>query len=72
MTMCACLIQVYSMDSIPLKMPQGAPQTVNDDVDVTIPDYLRILQATEVSLYVSITVRLRVCAYMFVCGGIPT
>lgn len=61
MIMCACHIQVYSMDSIPLKMPQGAPQTVNEDVEVTLPDYLRILQETEVSFYVSITVRLRVC-----------
>lgn len=54
------------MDSIPLKMPQGAPQTVNEDVDVTIPDYLRILQETEVSFlcqYHSETacLRLHVC-----------
>lgn len=50
MNMFVCLRQVYGMDSIPLKMPQGASQTVNEDVEVTIPDYLRILQETEVSL----------------------
>lgn len=53
------------MDSIPLKMPQGAPQTVSEDVDVTLPDYLRILQETEV----------RPCVFVFPCcayGGIPT
>lgn len=38
------------MDSIPLKMPQGASQTVNADVEVTVPDYLGILQETEASL----------------------
>lgn len=38
------------MDSIPLKMPQAAPQAVNEGVDVLIPDYVTILQETEVSL----------------------
>lgn len=47
--MFACLRQVYGMDSIPLKMPQGV-QTVNEGVEVTVPDYFRILQETEVSL----------------------
>lgn len=52
------------MDSIPLKVPQGAPQTVNEDVAVTIPDCLSILQETEVSLYVSIIVRHNLCAVL--------
>lgn len=44
------------MDSIPLKMPQCESLTVNEDVEVTIPDYLRILQETEVSLeFVTLT-----------------
>lgn len=51
--MYACLIQVYSMDSVPLKMPQGAPQKVNEDIQVIVPDYLSILQETEVSVYVN-------------------
>lgn len=48
--MFVCLRQVYGMDSIPLKMPQCVSLTVNEDVEVTIPDYLRTLQETEVSL----------------------
>jgi len=37
------------MDGIPLKMPQAAAlQEVKDDVRVTVPDYLTILQETEV------------------------
>lgn len=52
----ACLIQVYSMDSVPLKMPQGAPQKVNEDIQVIVPDYLSILQETEVSVYVNMSV----------------
>lgn len=43
------------MDSIPLKMPQAAPQTVGEDVKITIPDYLRTLQETAVRFYLSNT-----------------
>lgn len=41
------------MDSLPLKMPQGAPQKVNEDIQVIVPDYLSILEETEVSAYVN-------------------
>lgn len=52
----ACPIQVYSMDSLPLKMPQGAPQKVNEDIqDIIVPDYLSILQETDVSIYVNMS-----------------
>lgn len=46
-----CMSRVGAgMDSIPLKMPQVVPQTTNDCVDVAVPDYVTILQETEVSL----------------------
>ncbi|XP_073319828.1 uncharacterized protein ubap1lb [Pagrus major] len=35
------------MDGVPLKMPQGASQEVNEDIKVIVPDYLTILRETE-------------------------
>lgn len=40
-----------SMDGVPLKMPQGPPQEVKEDVKIIIPDYLVILQETEVCMF---------------------
>lgn len=37
------------MDGVPLKIPHSASQKVKDDVKVVVPDYLTILQDTEVS-----------------------
>lgn len=41
--------ELSSMDDVPLKMPQGVSQEVIEDVNITVPDYLTILQETEVS-----------------------
>ncbi|KAI3377199.1 hypothetical protein L3Q82_009114, partial [Scortum barcoo] len=35
-----------SMDGVPLKMPQGASHELKEEVKVTVPDYLTILQET--------------------------
>ncbi|XP_059207289.1 ubiquitin-associated protein 1-like [Centropristis striata] len=35
------------MDDVPLKMPQGPPQEVKEDIQVIVPDYLTKLQDTE-------------------------
>ncbi len=42
------------MDGVPLKLPQGASEEVKEDVRVIVPDYLTILQETEVSVFVSV------------------
>lgn len=36
------------MDGVPLKMPQAFPQEVKENVGVMVPDYLSVLQQTEV------------------------
>ena len=51
MCVCVSLSEVSSMDGVPLKMPQGAPQEVKEDVKVIVPDYLSILRETEVSVF---------------------
>lgn len=39
-----------SMDGVPLKMPQAVSQDVRQLSEVIVPDYLTILQETEVSV----------------------
>lgn len=39
------------MDSVPLKVPQVVSQEVRQHVEVNVPDYLTILQETEVSVF---------------------
>ena len=46
---CVCLNKLSSMDGVPLKMPQSLSQEVKEDIKVIVPDYLTILQETEVS-----------------------
>lgn len=38
------------MGDVPLKMPRLFSQAVEEDIRITIPDYLSILQETEVSI----------------------
>lgn len=38
------------MDGVPLKIPMVPSQAVEEDVNITVPDYLSILQDTEVSI----------------------
>ena len=47
--MCVCVrVPVNSrMEGVPMKMPEGASQEVKD-VEFIVPDYLSILQDTEV------------------------
>lgn len=44
---CVC---VCRMDSVPLKVPQVVSHEVRQHVEVNVPDYLAILQETEVSV----------------------
>lgn len=46
---CVCVSELSRMDGVPLRMPQGASQQVQEDVHVIVPDYLTRLQDTEVS-----------------------
>lgn len=39
------------MDGVPLKMPQSASQELKEDFEIMVPDYLAILQETEVSMF---------------------
>lgn len=39
-----------SMDDVPLKIPMVSSQAVEEDVEITVPDYLSILQETEVNI----------------------
>lgn len=38
------------MDDVPLKIPMVSSQAVEEDVKITVPDYLGILQETEVNI----------------------
>lgn len=38
------------MDDVPLKIPVVSSQLVKEDVEITVPDYLGILQETEVNI----------------------
>lgn len=49
--MCVRLSELSSMDGVPLKMPQNASQELKEDFKVIVPDYLTILQETEVSMF---------------------
>lgn len=39
-----------SMDDVPLKIPMVSAQAMEEDIGITVPDYLRILQETEVNI----------------------
>lgn len=39
-----------SMDEVPLKIPMVSSQAVEEGVEITVPDYLSILQETEVNI----------------------
>lgn len=74
---CVCVCVCLSMDGVPLKMPQGASQQVKEDIKVIVPDYLTILQETEVTVSLLCPC---VCVYivcdtqtlLFVCAPFPT
>lgn len=54
--LCLSFSELSSMDGVPLKMPQGSSQEVKKDVKVIVPDYLNILQETEVCVFLLSTV----------------
>ena len=49
--LCLSVSEFSSMEGVPLKMPEGLSQEVKDDVTMIVPDYLTILQETEVSMF---------------------